>query len=78
MNLASEIEMVTAPACLKCHDFSQKDDATIRNLVISTAEAKGHPAVARGLSGKRDRSLTRGQMDLQKILKMIAQVTDSR
>lgn len=74
MSLATDIEMVTAPACHNCHDYSQKDDATIRNLLISTAAVEEHSAVARGLAGKRDRSLSRGQTDIKKILKMIAQV----
>jgi len=74
VNLATDIEMVTAPACHKCHNYSQKDDTTTRNLLISTAAAEGESAVARGLAGKRDRSLTRGQTDIQKILEMISQV----
>jgi hypothetical protein len=57
--LPSDIRMVSAPACQRCHDINKKDDTTIRNILVSTRDAEGHPAVTRGLGGKRDRSLSR-------------------
>ena len=64
--------MVTAPACQACHDENQKDDSTIRNLLISIEDVEQHPAILGGLAGKRDRSFARSinsqDGDFQQIL----------
>lgn len=57
--LPSGTHMVTAPACQPCHDDNQKDDSTIRNLLISIEYVEQHPAILGGLAGKRDRSFSR-------------------
>src|ERR1035437_6543267 len=57
--LPHDVELVTAPACKRCHDANQKDDTITRNILISTRETERHPAVIAGLAGKRDRSFMR-------------------
>src|SRR5947208_1207080 len=57
--LPHDIELVSAPACRRCHDANKKDDTIIRNTLISTRETEQHPAVIGGLAGKRDRSFIR-------------------
>lgn len=67
-NLPSTILMVTAPACQRCHDANMTDDATIRNILVSTQDTEKHPAIVSGLAGKRDRSLNRNDGDFRKLL----------
>ena len=69
--LPGNIKMVTAPACNTCHNISMKDDMTIRNLLISSTEAEGHPAVIHGLADKSERSLLRSQTDYHNLLQLI-------
>ena len=57
--LPHDVELVTAPACRRCHDANKKHDTTLRNILISTRETEQHPAVIGGLAGKRDRSFIR-------------------
>jgi hypothetical protein len=57
--LPAEVRMVTAPACTVCHKENQKDDATIRNLLISAEDVEQHPTIVRALGGKRDRGFKR-------------------
>jgi len=70
--LAPDVEMVTVPACAQCHGENQRDDAFIRNILISTKDTEQHPAVIGGLAAKRnrslDRSLARGGRDIQAML----------
>jgi hypothetical protein len=61
-----------------------KDDATVRNLLVSTREAEQHPTVLGGLADRRDRSLTRSAdrsgadvRELLDIMKEVELVTSS-
>jgi hypothetical protein len=58
-NLPNDVQMVTAPACQRCHKANMKDDTIIRNILISTQESEKHPEVILSLAGKRNRSLAR-------------------
>jgi hypothetical protein len=73
--LTAEVRMVTAPACTECHNENQKDDATIRNLLISAEDVEQHPTIINTLGGKRDRgfkrSLKSSEGDLQRLLSMM-------
>jgi hypothetical protein len=40
--LPDDTQLVTAPACSSCHKTNQKDDSTIRNILISTRETETH------------------------------------
>lgn len=73
--LPAEVRMVTAPACTVCHKENQKDDATIRNLLISAEDVEQHPTIVRALGGKRDRGFKRSlkfpEGDLQRLLSTV-------
>ena len=58
-DLPPEIELTTAPACKICHKKNQKDDTTIRNILVSIREHENHPIIKQHLSGKMSRSLER-------------------
>lgn len=72
-NLPIGTQMVTVPACQLCHNANEKDDTSIRNLLISTQQSERHPVVIESLAGKRDRSLVRslqrGRGDFQKLIR---------
>lgn len=57
--LANDKQLVTGPACQRCHNANMKDDSTIRNILVSTQDSENHPAVILSLAEKRNRSLNR-------------------
>jgi len=71
-------DMVTAPSCEVCHSSSMKDDATVRNILVSTREAEQHPTVLAELADRRDRSLTRSAdrsgADVRELLDIMQEV----
>ena len=77
-NLPNTIRMVTAPSCQQCHDANMTDDATIRNILVSTQDSEKHETIVGGLAGKRDRSINRNDGDFRKLLESMKLVDASR
>jgi hypothetical protein len=50
--LPNDTQLVTAPSCHVCHKANQKDDATIRNFLISFEDTENHPSVLAELAEK--------------------------
>jgi hypothetical protein len=57
--LPAGTRLVTAPACVACHEATKKDDVPIRNLFVSELRSEINSSVQNELAERRDRSLDR-------------------
>ena len=66
--MAEGTQRITVPCCEACRKAGEPDDAVVRNLLISTAEAELHGHGNGILSEKRNRSFVKDRKQLPKIL----------
>lgn len=56
LNPCPNLQRITVPCCEICRRRDEINDATVRNILISTIEAEAHDAVQSQLAGARNRS----------------------
>jgi hypothetical protein len=68
------VQLITVPCCETCRKAGEKDEAFVRNLFISTAEAELQNGQETFLSRKRNRSFVKDRRQLQRIIKTLRPV----
>src|SRR6266568_3327468 len=65
---------ITVPCCEACRRAGEKNETTIRNLLISFDQTETHPTVQSSLLGKRDRSFRHSVSEVRKLMAMMVDV----
>jgi len=72
---APNINRVTVPCCEKCRKVGEKDEAPIRNLLISCLQVESHPVVQTQLAERRNRSFKLDPTQLEQIVERMVPIT---